>query len=506
MTSSPELLRFFQKEAGEYLDAIEVLVLAGDNGIDASAFIAAARALRGSATMARVPRISEIAFALEQIGNAVREGELTWSAALYDALREASADLRALVHATSRWAADDDQRAAERLGALRHFVPNDPQRSVTPTTGASAAPVFIALQSAAIAGDLDAFVAESRNRALLDDIISRVRSLRGIAGAADHPPVSDVADAVEQTLRSLAPDVRLMEQDAELLRAAAAVFRRASADLRSRGRINLASGEIGRFARAAAAPQRSAHDVTQVVRIDDLFYPGAGPHVMHRGEAHGGSADTRFHGEATTRAEHTRRLVADARAALDPISRERATRDLRLNLDRLEGFARSFNAQQIAAFFGELSRGAGPLLGDALDAIDAGAQVLLLPNASIAEMEQRLALMDRKRHTTPSTPPQLSLPAASTHIGHGAKGASGKMLQALLDSSLTGLRSLDETPLSEPARLEDEEIVPIASLLYRGGAALQRALEVRDAMKARGRVDDESLQELYDLLDLARAE
>jgi hypothetical protein len=47
-------------------------------------------------------------------------------------------------------------------------------------------------------------------------------------------------------------------------------------------------------------------------------------------------------------------------------------------------------------------------------------------------------------------------------------------------------------------------IVPVESLLYRGEAALDRAREVRDAMRVHGRADEESLTELYDLLELAR--
>jgi hypothetical protein len=76
----------------------------------------------------------------------------------------------------------------------------------------------------------------------------------------------------------------------------------------------------------------------------------------------------------------------------------------------------------------------------------------------------------------------------------------------MLETGLAGLRPLAQEPLSEPAQLDNDQIVPIETLFYRGRAALSRALELRDAMRARGAVDDESLQELYDLLDLARTE
>jgi hypothetical protein len=48
--------------------------------------------------------------------------------------------------------------------------------------------------------------------------------------------------------------------------------------------------------------------------------------------------------------------------------------------------------------------------------------------------------------------------------------------------------------------------VPIAALLYRGRSALDRAIELRDRLRrAGGSPAPEVLDEIYDLLDLARA-
>ena len=49
-------------------------------------------------------------------------------------------------------------------------------------------------------------------------------------------------------------------------------------------------------------------------------------------------------------------------------------------------------------------------------------------------------------------------------------------------------------------------IVPVEALLYRGQAALDRARALRDELRSRGSTDPDALHELYDLLDLARAE
>ncbi len=520
MTHSPELLRFFHAEADEYLEAIGGQLVRPNGEPDAGAFVAAARALRGSATMARVPRVGELAFVLERIGNELRDGGLFWSQGLLEDLRDAVEDLRALITAASSWTMADDQRASRRIIALRRHVPNEGVRPTPPAPAATTAPVYIALQIAAIATDLDAFVADSSNRSLLDDVVSRVRSLRGIAGVAEHAPLGDVADKIESGLRALSPDAPLTGTEGELFRAAAALLRRASADLRARGRINLASGEIARFARASAAPDVRAESEPPVVPIDQLFYSDTGPHVLERGSpsAPAPSPDARFREEGTTRAEHLRRLVADARVAVDPITRERVRRDLRLNLDRMERFAAGFDAPQTAAFFGDAGRRSDPLDVEGLNAVDAAAQVLLLPGVPVAEIEQRVALLSRSRRVTPAAQAAVRsavAPAsepASARVPLGARveptnrGASGQALQALLQTGLAGLRSLEEEPLSPPARIESDDIVPIDTLLYRGRAALDRAIEVRDAMRTRGAPDEESLKELYDLLDLARAE
>jgi hypothetical protein len=54
--------------------------------------------------------------------------------------------------------------------------------------------------------------------------------------------------------------------------------------------------------------------------------------------------------------------------------------------------------------------------------------------------------------------------------------------------------------------IPDETIVPIESLLYRGKAALDRARELRSEMLAVRTPPRETIEELFDLLDLAIAD
>lgn len=503
MTSS-ELLRFFHTEAAEYLDAIEQL--AGDPAIapDAGAFVAAARALRGSATMARVAKVADIALVCERIANGLRDGEVQWTAPLRDELRAAIAEMRGLVRAAPTWSAAEEERAAQWQQRLRRFAPAESARPTPATPAATTAPVFIALQSSAIAGDLETFVANSANRGLVDDVVNRLRSLRGLAGIVDHPPLSDVADAIERALRELAPDALPSETDLELLAAAASVFRRASSDLRVRGRFDRACAEVERFGRAATArPVITGPD--RVVRVDELFYSDSGPHVLQRADVPHARRDQRFRDEGISQAEHLLRLTADARRAADVFSRERAQRDLRDHLASIEVFARSFGAEQVAAFFRDLM-GRGTLMDPAtLETLGHGAKVLATPGLSVDDMERRLALLERAESHTPPAGASATIGTAAPRPA-GGNGVKGDSLRDLLQRGLESLHALDDRPLSEPARVEEDDVVPVESLLFRGRAALARAIELRDAMRAAGRVDPASLQELYDLLDLARAE
>lgn len=504
--TSPELLRFFHTEAREYLDAVDALV-SGGTSFEAGAFVAAARALRGSATMARVPRVAEIALTMERIANGVRDEEIEWSLDLRHDLGDAIMDLRRLVANSGNWSDEDDREALQRLASLRALLPAGTATPSTPSSSAGTTPIFIALQSSAIATDVESFLRNPSNRGLVNDVVNRLRSLRGIAGVADHPPLGEVADAVERTLRELAPDAMLRDADTELLAAATAVFRRASSELRARGRFESASEEVERFARAVAAagPAPVVHEAP-VVRIEELFYTDAGPHLVRRGAVPSRSAEARFREEVVSRAEHLRRLAAEARVAMDPFTRERVRRDLKAHLGRLDEFARSYGAQQVASVAAELA--AQDSFPDAtVDAVDSMARVLTTAGIGLDEMESRLAVGERRRWTPVSTPitPAIASPRQGERPA-APSPRSGRALRDMLDASITQLSSLEDVPLIEPVRTEENAIVPVESLLYRGTAALERARALRDELRSSGATDPDALHELYDLLDLARAE
>lgn len=115
MTTPPALLEFFQKEATEYLDRMDrMLVDSVAAAPDGVAFVTHARALRGSAAMTSLDGLADVAATVERIAISVRDGALRWDARLQQGLRDALLALRALVQRAPQWS-DVDQRECRAL-------------------------------------------------------------------------------------------------------------------------------------------------------------------------------------------------------------------------------------------------------------------------------------------------------------------------------------------------------------------------------------------------------
>ena len=105
---------------------------------------------------------------------------------------------------------------------------------------------------------------------------------------------------------------------------------------------------------------------------------------------------------------------------------------------------------------------------------------------------------------TPAPVPVV--PSAESHAPRAEP--SGDSLRAFLQEGISGLRRLEDQPMSAPAIVANEDgTVPIDQLLYRGRAALERAAELRHEWQAAGTPPTpEAVAELFDLLDLALVE
>lgn len=541
MSGSPELLEFYLVEATEYIDALDYVVGAGDAAPDGNSLLATARALRGSSTMAKVEQIATLSECLEEIAVGLDASRLPWTPELGQSLAGSVTDLRLLVRGVRVWSDREQQRVDARLKDLRRYL-GAPAEVVPAPTPESTTPVFVALQGAAIAAELDAFVSTPTHRRSLDDAIGRTRTLRGIAGIADYPPLADVAEAVERVGRRLMPDAPLSDEEASLFRAAAALFRRAADELRN-GAERLAPGaESERFAMALAALDAPRSATPPVVRIEQLFYQDKGPHVVDRAPQPPVTVEARLHQELVARADHLRRLVTEGRSAADPVVAARIRRELRTATREVDTLAASFGAHLLAAFFAESQDVEDPLSAIELRALGTAADVLAQPFGSLEELERRIVSITRQvtpialpaqaaplppvveaRAQTPVSaqpvaelvvapspapvaPPPAPVQQVAAPMRRPSATPTGRDLKELLRSGIEGFRTLDEEPLIAPTDVNASEIVPIEDLLFRGPAALSRAVELRDAWRARGKPEADDLREIFDLLDLARSE
>jgi len=98
MTTPGRLLDFFTLEASEYLTRLESLATQqGMPPSDATQFAAAARGLRGSATMAKATELARLATSVERIAGGVVQGATKWEPELQRSMVGAIEDLKLLV-------------------------------------------------------------------------------------------------------------------------------------------------------------------------------------------------------------------------------------------------------------------------------------------------------------------------------------------------------------------------------------------------------------------------
>lgn len=129
MTMPGRLLDYFALEASEYLTRLETLVAKpGMQSSDATQFVAAARGLRGSATMAKASGPARLATAVERIASNVAQGALAWEPEVQRALVGAVEDLKLLVRAVRNWSAEHDARLNDSVQRLSHYAPEREER------------------------------------------------------------------------------------------------------------------------------------------------------------------------------------------------------------------------------------------------------------------------------------------------------------------------------------------------------------------------------------------
>jgi chemotaxis protein histidine kinase CheA len=129
MTTPGKLMDFFTLEAGEYLTRLESLATQQSlQPADATRFAAAARGLRGSATMAKAGGVSKLATSVERIAVGVLQGAIVWEPELQRALVGAIEDLKLLVRSVRTWSPEHDARVEESVRRLVRYAPAREER------------------------------------------------------------------------------------------------------------------------------------------------------------------------------------------------------------------------------------------------------------------------------------------------------------------------------------------------------------------------------------------
>jgi chemotaxis protein histidine kinase CheA len=542
-------LDFFVLEASDYIDQLDAqLRRGGGAGLDADALQRAARALRGSATMAKLPAFAEMAAGLERVGRGLRDGSLTWDVALGGVLVATVDDCKLLLRNVRAWGAGDDARARARVAELTRYAPARPATPLAaPTTAGHDS--YLATEASNIGAGLELLATRPSDRDAAGNVLGRVRALRGIASVKDHASLADVLEAAEQAAHPLElGEPVLGPERLALLGAAATLLRAVAAAMRAGREIEPGNPEIARFAAALDAMQQRETGAERVIPIADLFYDDDGLTIVEAAANPPTSPAERFRLEVVSQGEHLRRLVSDARGVRDDLARERVRRGLRQALRSLRQAAESFGELDVARFVASHNDAAVQLDARALDSLDEVATLLAQPGSATGSLRERLATLQTARSTpganaaaaaaapaatrpaaapvsrTPSgmmTPivgapimasasdrlrPPPTPPVSSPLIGtrHPTPAAGAAALGDLLDRGIRNLDTLPKTPLSNPITLAEQPAVPIDVLLYRGRAAIERARAIRDELRRRGGpLDATALGELFDLLDLA---
>jgi len=129
MTTPGRLLDFFSLEASEYLARLEAMATKqGMQSSEATQFAAAARGLRGSATMAKASQLARLAASVERIATGVVQGATSWDPDIQRAVVGAVEDLKLLVRSVRTWGAEQDARVEESVGRLSRFGPAREER------------------------------------------------------------------------------------------------------------------------------------------------------------------------------------------------------------------------------------------------------------------------------------------------------------------------------------------------------------------------------------------
>ena len=555
MTNPLGTADFFALEAGECLDRLETLVQ-GPASPPADEFLRMTRVLRGSALMAGQSHIAKAAAGLEAFARNHREQRHGWDTATREQVAQAIEEFRLLVRRVREWSEADTSRAS-RLGRVFEGLMGRQSNDETARrdepaqaeihTGVRA---FVAREGALIATALDRAARTLRtspaDREPLYNVIRRMQSLRGLAELSELAPLPDILDGIELAVGDLTRLFAPPPGVDEVMDAAAQALTRIARDVAERGRPDPEAEEARRFTELLLRAFAVERDV---VPIESLYFEGdPEPFTQPVAQPHFAAPEPLGPLELVSQGEHLCQC-----ADLIAVARSTAERDLRLyrllgtlrsaaapSADPVAGalgiFARS--AQEALAA-GAASRGVEDLVnrlreaGQLLRAVVESDDRMLISRrlldvahrmdglrAEAQSSEQPVPIESLGYDSEPDVVPIESLAPDTPSpipmerpLAAGGLEVSFMTLERLIKQRAPSTPAFAALMHDEAGREAVEEApVAIATLCYRGQAALQRAnavrLQITTELDRNASLDSLQplLQELLDLVPLALAE
>ncbi len=123
------LIQFFAVEAVEYADTLREIMWLPAADRDTGKMLAAARGMRGAATMVRLSDLAVVAGHMERIARSLHTRRLQWTEPLSYSLQAVLYELPELISAAGVWGPGESERAAAIADALHGFAPSDQRKA-----------------------------------------------------------------------------------------------------------------------------------------------------------------------------------------------------------------------------------------------------------------------------------------------------------------------------------------------------------------------------------------
>ncbi|MEO5510707.1 MAG: hypothetical protein ABIV28_05580 [Longimicrobiales bacterium] len=234
------LTEFFDSEAQRYLETLTDLLRGSTPNPDE--VYRAARALRGSAQMAREDRVYRSALAFENGARAVAQGTLAWSDDIAGRVRGSIADVQRIIAGGDASDLDAVTRASvERWTSAGVEMPAGADAAAASGQKRDAVQEFRAFAAAEVDGisealdrGVQALSAQPMDREALKTILRRQRALLGAARLDEIPVVAEILRAVEDLTRVIVKlDIGVKREWLDIFRVAREGLKAAGEPLRA---------------------------------------------------------------------------------------------------------------------------------------------------------------------------------------------------------------------------------------------------------------------------------